>query len=67
MPSNTANEAASEKLSTVVMDMTVDARHRLRAFSTGERELMLCEGVGGMVMVMRGRSENITKEDGQTI
>ena len=62
-----ANEAASEKLSTVVMDMTVDARHRLRAFSTGERELILCEGVWGTRTVIKGRSENITKEDGEVI
>lgn len=65
MPSEIANDAASEKLSTVVIDITVDARQRLRAFSTDEMELMLCEGVCGTRTVIEGRSENITKATGE--
>jgi hypothetical protein len=65
MPSEIANEVASEKLSTVVIDITADARQRLSAFSTEERELMLCEGVCGTRRVIDGRSENIMKAKGE--
>jgi hypothetical protein len=65
MPSEIANEAASEKLRTVVIDITVDARQRLRAFNTGERALMFCEAVCGTRRVIEGRSENITKAKGE--
>jgi hypothetical protein len=65
MPSETANEAAREKLSTVVIDITADARQRLRAFSTEEREPMLCEGVCDTRRVVTGRSENIIKVKGE--
>ena len=37
MPSDIASETASEKLSTTVIDITVEARQRFRAFSTMER------------------------------
>ena len=65
MPRRIANEAASEKLSTVVIDITVDARQRLRAFSREERELMLCEDVCGTRRVIEGRSENMMKARGE--
>lgn len=36
IPSRTASEAAREKLRTVVMEMTVDARQRLNALRSVE-------------------------------
>jgi hypothetical protein len=65
IPSEIANEAASEKLSTVVIDIIVDARQRLRAFNTGEIELVLSEGVCGTRRVIKGRSDIIMKAEGR--
>jgi len=67
MPSEIANDAASEKLSTVVIDITVDARQRLRAFNMEEMELVLSEGVCGTKRVIKGRSEITMKVKGQAI
>ena len=39
MPSSNASDAASEKLSTVMIDITVDAKERFRAFKTSLIEL----------------------------
>ena len=36
IPKITVKDAAKEKLSTVVIDMTVDAKQRLRAFRTAD-------------------------------
>jgi hypothetical protein len=38
MPMNTAKDPAREKLSTLVIDMTVEEKQRLRAFSTVDIE-----------------------------
>jgi len=67
MPSEIANDAASEKLSTVVIDITVDARQRLRAFNMEEMGLVLSEGVCGTKRVIKGRSEITMKVKGQAI
>ena len=67
MPSSAASKAASEKLSTVVIDITVEARQIFMPFNTVERELVVCDGVWGTSMPARGRSENITKVRGDTI
>lgn len=64
MPIKIANEAASEKLSTVVIDITVDARQRFRAFRTGERGLVLGDAVCGTRRATEGSSENIMKAKG---
>lgn len=65
IPSEIANEAASEKLSIVVIDITVDARQRFRAFRTGERGLMLGDAVCGTRRVTQGSSENMMKAKGE--
>ena len=67
MPRSPARQTASEKLSTVVIDITVDARQIFMAFNTVERELVFCDGVWGTSTPARGRSENITKTTGDTI
>lgn len=48
MPNSKASDAASEKLSTVIMDITVDAKQRLRAFRTCLTEPSFVDGAGGL-------------------
>lgn len=48
-PIRTANVAASEKLSTEVMEMTVDARQRLNDLRTMKSGALVCEEADGMI------------------
>lgn len=64
IPSRIARDVASEKLSTAVMDMTVDARQRLRAFKTADGEPSLASWAGTMSTVKGMRAEAVkTREE----
>lgn len=68
MPSRTAVVAASEKLRTVVIDMTVEAKQRLRAFKSADKGATLVDcGVGGTTTAIKGRLDVINRTRGESI
>lgn len=64
MPRNTARVAAKEKLSTVMIEMTVDAKQRLSALSTSERGAVSlgADGMLNAVKKSKDRTAKITTE-----
>lgn len=50
----TANEAASEKLTTDIIEMTVDARHRFMDFKTIQRGATDFDRFGGILSATKG-------------
>lgn len=57
MARTTASEAASEKLRTEVIEITVDARHRFMDFKTIHRGATVFDGVAGIFNAMRDTRE----------
>ena len=60
--------AASEKFRTVVIDMTVDAKQRLRAFKSADKGATVVDcGVGGTVAAINGRLDITRRNRGDSI
>lgn len=66
IPRNTARDAAREKLRTAVMEMIVDAKHRLRALSTTGKGPAVILRLGGMKRDVRGSVDIMAKRMGET-
>lgn len=67
-PRRTAVVAASEKFRTVVIDMTVEAKQRLRAFKSADKgATLVCCGVGGTVTAISGRLDITRRNRGDSI
>jgi hypothetical protein len=64
--SSTAKVAASEKLRTVMMETTVEVRHRLAAFRTAEVGAVSFDVRKGIPMGNRGNAPNTTKTTGES-
>ena len=60
--------AASEKFKTVVIDMTVEAEQRLRAFKSADKGATLVDcGIGGTVTAINGRLDITRRTRGDSI
>jgi hypothetical protein len=67
IPRRMARDIASEKFTTVVMDMTVDAKHRFRALSSWERGAVVLFSLEGTNRADNGRATTTSAIEGSPI
>jgi len=67
IPNNTASVAAREKLRTVVMEITVEARQRVKAFRRVGRGAVFVASSGDTVRPKRGRAAMMVNKIGEII
>ena len=60
IPKATAKQAAREKFRTVIIDTTVELKHKLKAFRTRDRGATLSEGFCGMRLGTTKGSTEVT-------